>query len=160
MQNSVLQTKSLGSYLDYKLLTIKNDKADDIELLRVAYYLREKIGYSDVLCEFFETGKQNRLHIHLIISKKRMLDRNELAKISYGMKRGKLRWVEPRHSGIEGEYSVLLEYSLELKHFNWKLTEFTDPHHFKYVYDVYRYKETRIIKVDDYSSDDGFIDSD
>lgn len=149
--NRVIQAKPISldrttsKYAEYKLLTIKNPSStcDDSDLLRVAYHLRSLIGYSEIKKEWFERGKQNQRHIHLVIKKFQMPSQEKLAKISASFKRGKYRWTEIHQANEGRPEPTLIEWSCSLRNFTWYLSEFKSNDHYDYVVNDYFMKEQR-----------------
>jgi len=148
--NEVIQAEPYHlNYYEYKLLTIKNPSStcNDADLLRVAYHLRNIIGYSTIYKEWFENGKQNQRHIHLVIKKLEMPSKEQLGKMSSIFKRGKYRWTEIVQANEGMPEATLLEYVYPLKNYIWHLSPFENTDHLKYVLNDYFRKEEGIKKI-------------
>lgn len=130
-------------YSDYKFLVVKNpsNNRDDGDLLRVAYHLRSLIGYSTIIKEWFEVGKQNQKHLHLVIRKTQMLSPEKLGKISSSFKRGSYKIVDIVQANEGSPTPTLIEWSCPLKHFMFHLSDFKNQNHFMYVLNSYSQKE-------------------
>lgn len=146
-------------YVKYKLLTLKNPSNTclDEDLLRVEYHMRGLIGYSNVLHQWFENGKQNQRHLHCIIEKAQMPDKLKLGKISSSFKRTIIKYLDFGPSA-EASNSPLCSVvcKLPLKKYLWNLTPFQSDVHFMYVKNDYSKKE----KMSRYNASPQFIDSD
>lgn len=146
--NGVYQAKPYSNkqYSDYKFLVVKNpsNTCSDGDLLRVAYHLRQLIGYSVILKEWFEEGKQNQKHLHLVIKKTQMITQEKLGKISSSFKRGSYRWTDIVQANEGQPEPTLIEWSAPLKNFIWHLSDFKNQHHFHYVLSSYSKKESAL----------------
>lgn len=136
-------------YIRYKLLTLKNpsNTCSDEDLLRVEYHMRGLIGYSKVLHQWFESGKQNQKHLHLIIEKSQMPSKEKLGKISSSFKRTIIKYLEFVQSNPSPDAKLMsLVQKLPLKAYLWHLNEFQSDLHFQYVRNDYRKKENKTFR--------------
>lgn len=146
-------------YIKYKMLTLKNPSNTclDEDLLRVEYHMRGLVGYSKVIHQWFESGKQNQRHLHCIIEKSQMPDKLKLGKISSSFKRTVLKYLDFGQSDEDPNAPICsIVCKLPLKKYLWHLSEFDSDLHYKYVKDDYCKKE-QLVR---YMSSPQFIDSD
>lgn len=139
-----VQAKPLNNitYIDRKFLTVKcpSNNTTDGDLLRVVYFLREIVGFSEIVKYEFENGKQNQRHIHVIIKKTRMPSEEELGKMSKKFKLKKLKHLQETYepsnidwnpeSEEEPAYRTrLIEWEVDLKKYTWHLSDIKDQEH-------------------------------
>ena len=144
---------SVITSIDKKFLRIKcpSNHTSEAELLRVVYFLREIIKFSDVIQYEFENGKQNQKHIHCVIKKLKMPTPDELGKMSATFKKKKLKYFEESimpNETLDGYKTILIEKEIDLKKYNWHLSNIEDDAHLKTL-STYLQKEKNIIQFID-----------
>ncbi len=156
MINEVNQATLYSTYSDYKFLTIKNpnNTLSDSDLLRVAYHLRNIIGFSVIIDYQYEWGKQHQRHIHLII-KKSILPDIPLCSKKYKLQ--KLKYLEVVPFSQDTDKPGIIEHTISTSSCLWHISKFNNAQHFKHVITNYLKKEQINNDSDDGS---GFIDDD
>lgn len=135
------QAKPQYNHQDYTLLTIKNPSGNCFkdDLCRVYYHLRDIVGFSQSLAEWYETGKQNQPHIHAIIKKR--WSYVDIPKISKVYKQKKLKWFEYGIPQFDHELGTVIEESLDTSKYTIHLKEIEDASHLVRLINVYQWKE-------------------
>lgn len=125
---------------DLCMLTLKNpsNTFHKIDLLRVLYTLSEKLSFAMPSIYWFETGKQNQIHIHCILKKK--LNDQFIKNSSKTFKQMKTRFTEA--SFDEAGEPVLLIKKLDHKTLTFHISPITSKGHYLEVTEEYRFKET------------------
>lgn len=116
-----------------QLLTIKvpSNKYNKSDLLRITLHLSKflKFDFNKIDRYEFEVGKQNQLHIHLIINKLRVLPEKELKNIAGKFKGRPLYYTEICPSDSDSEKPTLIEYKIDTANFIWHLNPIKDHFH-------------------------------
>lgn len=135
--------------MEYSFLRIKNpnNKATKVDLGRVVFHLMDIIGFSEIDVSWYETGKQNQQHLHLII-KKKMPNEKQLEQMSKTFKTKKMRWYEYGDPPDEEDFGSILVHKMDTKQFTWELTQIEDKAHFNRIKYEYRFKEQKCDFVD------------
>lgn len=143
-----LEAKPLDNiyYTEYSFLTIKNpsNNLDKEELVRVVYHLRNIVGFSKIHCMWYETGKQDQQHIHVIIKKRFPKEENDLKKMYKTFKQRKLRYY--KYYALTESMNVsrlgdLVEYEIDTNKVTFMLSRFENQAHLYEVLYEYRFKE-------------------
>lgn len=125
-------------------LTLKNpnNNLTKEELLRVLYSLRAIIGFSQFYYIWYEMGNQNQQHIHAIIKKSsRTLTSDNIKQWSKSFKLKKCKYLWYAHEPYENQLGGLIEYTIDTRCCNWKITRITDQLHLNTLIYDYRFKE-------------------
>lgn len=139
------QAKPLIIYNTVSMLTVKNpnNKLDKEELLRVCHHLKAIVGFSTIYYQWYETGDQNQQHIHMII-KKKAPSKEDVEKYSKSFKQRKLRYLKyfaEAEQFSTNQLGDMIEYEIDTKQCNFKITGFNDQGHLNEVIYEYRFKE-------------------
>lgn len=130
--------------MEYSFLRIKNpsNNATKAELGRVVYHLMDIIGFTEIDVMWYETGKQNQQHLHLII-KKKMPTEKQLEQMSKSFKQKKIKWYEygPENESAGETFGAVIVHKMDTKSFNWNLSEIRDRLHYNEIKYEYRFKE-------------------
>lgn len=140
-------------YNKVSLLTVKNpnNKLNKEELLRVCYSLRSIIGFSTIYYQWFETGKQNQQHIHMIIKKTYPKNEEDILKYSKSFKQRKLKYLkymavsEPLNLWGLGD---MVEYTIDTSQCNFLLSKVESQQHLDQIINEYRFKELDVDFID------------
>lgn len=141
----VLDGRKLELYHDSCcFLTLKNpnNNLTKEELLRVLYSLRDIIGFSCFYYIWYETGSQSQQHLHTIIKKSyKTLTQDNIKKWSKSFKLKKCKYLLYGHGQFESELGSLLEYEIDTRCCNWKITPIADQLHLNTLIYEYQFKE-------------------
>lgn len=143
--NIVISQKEIREALTYNklsMLTVKcpSNRADETDLLRVVYHLQDIIGFSTILNQWFEDGKQKQKHIHLII-KKQYPSEDLIKKMSKSYKLKQIRYMEIVNGDPESLNPVYINRFLNPKDYTWHISEIKDEEHLSFLREVYQNKE-------------------
>lgn len=137
---------------EYKLITIKDNSGQltKDDLLYVNLFIASVIGYdaTNSIKQVFETGDQNRLHLHFI-AKKKDVDELSLKKYSQNINNKKFCYkYEIVKAGEITNDPALIKVAIPLKSITWHFQPFKDQSHFNYVF--YEYLDKELLKNVDF----------
>ena len=121
------------------MMTIKNpsNQCDKKTLLLIVKTLSDKLGFGFPTIYWFETGKQDQIHIHCIIKKK--IDQSLIQKFSKTFKQTKTEIVEFSYDDMGDP--VLLKNKLSHDSFTFHICPIESKSHFLEITEIYRFKE-------------------
>lgn len=122
------------------MLTIKNpsNTFSKVDLLRVLYTLSDRLFFSMPDLYWFETGKQNQIHIHCIV--KKHLTNENIPHMSKTFKQIKTKYTEVSYD--EAGEPVLIPRKFDHKSLTFHICPITSKGHYLQLTHEYRFKET------------------
>lgn len=136
-----------NSYKGYRQLIVKNNKGtcDDLELLRVCRFLCNLMKFEQTQHYFFENGKQNRRHVHMLVRSPKLYDLKETTHLF--KKQNKLPFEIVRDIMLSNSFSKpsIETHYIDLSSYSFEVELFTSNEHIFYCIEEYWMKEQNYI---------------
>lgn len=136
-----------SAYKGYRQLIVKNNNGsrDDLDLLRVARFLCELMKFQQTEHYYFENGKQNRRHIHMLVRAPKLYDLKETTHLF--RKQNKLQFEIVREVMLSNSFSKpsIETHYIDLSSYSFEVELFTSNEHIFYCIEEYWMKEQNYI---------------
>lgn len=132
-----------GAYKGYRQLIVKDNqnKNDDIDILRVARYLCHEMGFITTDHYYFENGKQERRHVHMLVRAPRiynLIKTTEIFKLKQRLSYDIVR--EVQYTPTFSKPHIETNY-IDLSAFTFEVELFSSNEHIFYCIEEYWMKE-------------------
>lgn len=136
-----------NAFKGYRQLIVKNNNGgrDDLDLLRVARYLCELMKFQQTEHYYFENGKQNRRHIHMLVRAPKLYDLKETTHLF--KKQNRLSFEVVREVMLSSSFSKpsIETHFIELSSYSFEVELFTSNEHIFYCIEEYWMKEQHYV---------------